>query len=73
MPLWWSNDLDLHATRSKSCDLLAHAVADAREHCGSTTEDNVAIQVLSDINITLHDGVAGCLMDSKSFYTVDAQ
>jgi len=69
LPLWRGNDLDLHAAWRERGDLLAHAVGDAREHGGSTTEDDVAVQVLSDIDVALHDGVVGRLVDSWSFHT----
>ncbi len=68
LPLWRSDNLDLHAAWRERGDLLAHAVRDAREHGGSTTENNVTIQVLSDINIALHDGVVCRLMDAWSFH-----
>uniref|UniRef100_J3N403 Uncharacterized protein n=1 Tax=Oryza brachyantha TaxID=4533 RepID=J3N403_ORYBR len=73
LPLWRSDNLDLHAAWRERSDLLAHAVRDAREHGGSTTENNVAIQILSDINITLHDGVVCCLMDARGFHANDGR
>ncbi|PHT65759.1 hypothetical protein BC332_30479 [Capsicum chinense] len=40
-----------------------------QETSGSTIEDNATIKVLSDINITLHDGTVSCFADSSSFYS----
>jgi hypothetical protein len=34
-----------------------------------TYHDNITIEILSDINITLHDGVEGCDMDTTRFKT----
>lgn len=69
LPLRWGNHLDLHAAGGERGDLLAHTVGNAREHGRPTTEHNVAIQVLPDIHITLHDGVVGRLVDTASFHT----
>merc|ERR1739844_503178 len=38
-------------------------------HGGATRHDSVGIQVLTDVNITLHDGVVGGLMDTAGFHT----
>ncbi|BAS76362.1 Os01g0964266 [Oryza sativa Japonica Group] len=65
----WSDNLDLHAAWSKGSDLLAHTVGDAREHCCASTQHYVAIQVLPDIYVALHDGIVGCFMDSSGLHT----
>ena len=69
LPLRGSNDLDLHGGRGKSSQLLLHAVSDTGEHGGSTRQDNVAVQVLTDIDITLHDGVVRGLVNTSSLHT----
>lgn len=69
LPLRRSNHLDLHAARSQGSDLLAHPVSNSREHGGTTTEDDVAIQILPNIHVTLHDGVVGSLVDTSSFHS----
>merc|ERR1712076_58746 len=40
-----------------------------RVHGGASRHDSVGIQVLTDVNVTLHDGVVGGLMDSASFHS----
>jgi len=50
-----SNDLDLHGGRSKSSDLLLHAVSNAREHGGAARQHGVGIQILADVDVALHD------------------
>lgn len=40
---------------------------------GKTYHDNVAVQILTDINITLHDGVEGGLVDTTALQTQDAR
>merc|ERR1712236_208250 len=72
-PLWGSNDLDLNGGWSKSSDLLLHPVSNTRVHGGASRHDGVGIQVLTDINITLHDGVVGGLMDATSFHSKEGR
>merc|ERR1719360_188742 len=69
LPLGGSDDLDLHGGGSEGGQLLLHTVGDTGEHGGSTGKDNVAVQVLTDIEIALHDGVVGGLMDTGSLHT----
>merc|ERR1711902_395177 len=57
LPLWWSNDLDLDGRGSKSSDLLLHTISNTGVHGGSSRHDGVGVQVLTDVNIALHDGV----------------
>jgi len=64
LPLWWSNDLDLHGAGSKSGDLLLHSVSDTGVHGGATGEDSVGIEILPDVNVAFHDGVVDGLVDS---------
>merc|ERR1719360_211320 len=69
LPLRGSNDLDLHGGGSEGSQLLLHTVSDTGEHGGSTRQDDVAVQVLTDIDIALHDGVVGGLVNTGSFHT----
>merc|ERR1711979_68948 len=73
LPLWWGNDLDLDGGRSKGGDLLLHTVSNTRVHGGASRHDGVGIQVLTDINITLHDGVVGGLVDATSFHAKEGR
>merc|ERR1739844_516119 len=69
LPLWWSNDLDLDGGWSKGSDLLLHTVSNTRVHSGASGHNSVGIQVLTDVNIALHDGVVGGLMDATGFHS----
>jgi hypothetical protein len=62
-----SNDLDLHCGRSKGGDFLGHALSDAWEHSGTSGHDNVGVQVFTDVNIALHDGLESAVVDSERF------
>merc|ERR1719330_312628 len=72
-PLWGSDDLDFHGWWSKVGDLLLHAVSDSGVHGGATSHDNIAVQVLPDVNIALHDGVVGGLMDTGSLHSQEGR
>merc|ERR1740124_437830 len=69
LPLWGSNDLDLDGGGSKSGNLLLHTVSNSRVHGGASGHDSVGIEILTDVNITLHDGVIGGLMESTGFHS----
>jgi hypothetical protein len=69
LPLRGSNDLDLDGGRSQSSDFLLHAVSNTRVHGGASRHDSVSIEILTDINITLHDGVVGGLMNTARFHS----
>merc|ERR550525_915693 len=68
-PFWGSNDLDLNGGWSQGSDFLLHSVGNTRVHGGATRHDSVGIQVLTDVNIALHDGVVGGLMDTAGFHS----
>merc|ERR1719189_2599432 len=68
LPLRWSNDLDLNGGWSQGGDLLLHPVGNTWVHGGATGHDGVGIQVLPDVNIALHDGVVGGLMDTAGLH-----
>merc|ERR1712001_19799 len=50
-------------------DFLLHSVGNTWVHGGATRHDGVGVQVLTDVNIALHDGVVGGLMDTAGFHT----
>merc|ERR1712158_261824 len=64
LPLRGSDDLDLDGGGSKSGDFLLHSVSNTGVHGGATGHDGVGVQVLTDVNIALHDGVEGGLVDA---------
>ena len=71
-PLGWSNDLDLHCGRSQGCDLLLHTVSNARVHGAASRENGVGVEILTDVDVTLHDGVVASLVDTGRFHTKEA-
>merc|ERR1719363_39059 len=73
LPLRRSNDLDLNGGGSKGSDLLLHPVSDTRVHGGAAGHDSVGIQVLPDVDIALHDGVVGGLMDTARLHAKEGR
>merc|ERR1711976_129267 len=72
-PLRWSNDLDLNGGWSKSGDFLLHTVSNTGVHGGASRHDSVGIEILSDVNIALHDGVVGGLVDAAGFHSKEGR
>merc|ERR1712096_188778 len=72
-PLWGSNDLDLNGGWSQSGDLLLHTISDTGVHGGATGHDSVSVQVLPDVNIALHDGVVGGLVDAAGLHSEEGR
>jgi len=72
-PFWGSNDLDLNGGWGKSGDLLLHTVSNTGVHGGASGHDGVGVQVLPDVNIALHDGVVGGLMDTAGFHSEEGR
>merc|ERR1719508_490929 len=72
-PLWGSNDLDLDGGGSKSSDFFLHTVSNTGVHGGASGHDSVGIEILTDINITLHDGVECGLMDATGFHSQEGR
>jgi len=73
LPLRRSNDLDLNGGGSQGSDLLLHPVSNTRVHGGATRHDSVGIEVLPDVNIALHDGVVGGLMDAAGLHAKEGR
>merc|ERR1740116_319463 len=73
LPLGGSDDLDLDGGGSKGGDLLLHTVSNTGVHGGASGHDGVGVQVLPDVNIALHDGVVGGLVDSASLHSEEGR
>jgi len=69
LSLWWGDDLDLHGGWGKGGDFLLHTVSNTWVHGGTAGEDVVGVEVLSDVNVALHDGVVGGLVDTGGLHT----
>merc|ERR1711988_595060 len=72
-PLRGSNNLDLNGGWSKSGDLLLHTISNTRVHGGASGHDGVGIEILPDVNIALHDGVVGGLVDTAGFHSEEGR
>merc|ERR1711904_611026 len=72
LALWWGNNLDLHGGRCKCGQLLGHALTNACKHGGSTGQHNIAVEILADVHIALHDGLEGGVVDATGLLTDEA-
>merc|ERR1712178_494267 len=72
LPLRGCDDLDLDGGRSQGSDLLLHTVSNTGVHGGASRHDGVGVQVLPDVNIALHDGVEGGLVDAAGLHSQEA-
>jgi hypothetical protein len=68
-----SDDLDLNGGWSQGGDFLLHSVGNTRVHGGTSGQDGVGVQVLSDIDVALHDGVVHGLVDSAGFHSQEGR
>merc|ERR1711915_724327 len=66
-------DLDLHGGGCKGSDLLLHPVGDSRVHGGASREDSVGVQILPDVNITLHDRVVCGLVNTTGLHAKEGR
>merc|ERR1711970_863273 len=73
LPLGGSDDLDLDGGGGKGGDLLLHTVSNTGVHGGAPRHDGVGVQVLPDVNITLHDGVVGGLMETAGLHSEEGR
>merc|ERR1711899_351545 len=72
LPLGGSDDLDLDGGWSKGGDLLLHPVGNTGVHGGAAGHDGVGVQVLPDVNVALHGGVVGGLVDAAGLHAQEA-
>ena len=68
-----SDDLDLDGGRGQGGDFLLHTIGNTRVHGGSAGEDGVGVQVLTDVNVALHDRVVDGLVDTARFHTQEGR
>lgn len=67
-PLGRSDDLDLHGGWSKVGNFFLHAVGDAGVHRGTSRKNGVSVQILTDVDVALHDRVVGGFMDATGLH-----
>ena len=67
--LTWGVDLDLHLGWGEVDHLFLKSLWDSWVHGGTTGHDHVLVEVFSDIDVALHDGLEGELVDWWDFTT----
>ena len=63
------DDLDLHGGWGQSGEFFLHAVSKAGEHRVTTRQDDVAVQITTDVHIAFHDGVVCGLVNAGRFHS----
>ena len=66
LPPWWSDDVDLYSVGGEGSELFLQSVSKARKHGGTTGQDDVGVEFISEFKITHHDGVIEGLVDAIS-------
>merc|ERR1712137_136491 len=67
------DDLDLHRGRRESGDLLRHAVSDASIHGGAARQHDVGVEVLTDVNVALHNRIVGGLVHARRLHAEEGR
>merc|ERR1719220_87920 len=67
-----SDDLDLHGGRRQGGDLLLHTIGDTGVHGGAAGEDGVGVEILTDVDVALHDAVEASLVDSDDLHSQES-
>merc|ERR1712136_48554 len=73
LPLGRSDDLDLHGGRSQGGDLLLHTIGDTGVHGGAAGEDGVGVEILTDVDVALHDAVEAALVDAHHLHAQEGR
>lgn len=72
-PLGRRDHFDLHGRRRKCCYLLLHPIGDAWIHGGAAREYRIGVQILTDVDVALHDRIVRCLMYAAGFHAQEAR
>jgi len=67
------DDFDLHRRRRQGGDFFLHTIGDTGVHGGAARQDGVGVQVLTDINVALHDRVVAGLVNAGRFHTQEGR
>ena len=62
------NYFDSHRGWCKVLDFFLHSISNSRKHGRPAGQNSVGVQVLTDINIALHDRVVGGLVDTARLH-----
>merc|ERR1712042_339235 len=73
LPLGRSDDLDLHGGRGQGGDLLLHTIGDTGVHGGASRENGVGVEIFTDVDVALHDGVEAALVHADDFHTQEGR
>ena len=66
-----SNDFDFHGGGGEGVDFFLHSVGDTGVHGRSARHDDVAVEILADVDVAFHDRVVRGLVDTGGFLSED--
>merc|ERR550519_1566217 len=64
-----ASDPDRVLSLGRSDDLDLHTIGDTGVHGGASRKDGVGVEIFTDINVALHDGVEGSLVNTDDLHT----
>lgn len=67
LPLWGVDDSDFDCAGRQGGDFLEKTVLHADEHHIASAEHYIAVEVLSDVQVALHDALEGLLVQPAVF------
>merc|ERR1719231_1056226 len=67
-----SDNLDFHGGWCERSELLGHALTNASKHGGASRQDDVAVEILANVNVTLHDGLESGVVDTTGLLPNEA-
>ena len=63
------NDFDFHGGGGKGHNFFGQTFGNAFKHGGTAGQDNVGVQIFTDIDVTFHDGLEQSIVDTGGFLT----
>ena len=67
------DDLDLHRAGCQGSDLFLRPVRNAGVHSGPARQHHDGVEVLADVDVTLHDGIEGSFVNAAGFHAQEAR
>ena len=66
---WRGENLNLHGGWSQRGQFLGHTFTNSLEHSGSAGKDDVLVEILTNVDITPHDGLEGRIVNARELTT----
>lgn len=73
LPLGRCDHFDLHGRRCERRYLLLHSIGDTWIHGGAAREYRIGVQILTNVNVALHDRIVRCLMYTAGLHAQETR